>query len=193
MNSVNDRPLITRPPTQEGRSDRDVTMYRIKNHLEDIEFNGLLIAEASTERVDDPRWTEIQIYRTDGGQYVVHRVGRSVVYHVADGPCNFGVTTLGARLPEDAEPCRPRNKRFGRSCEPPARDDPHFDPDAAYEMELDLHSADVCSATEVPRRLSQSRGGTESMSSVSHRALRVAIETDPDLRAALTAQIRRVD
>jgi len=170
-----------------------VTSYRVMNHLEVIEFNGRLIATASTERQDDPRWTEIKIYRTDSGRYVVHRTGRSVVYHHLDGPCNFGIATRGRDLPPDAEPCRPTNKRQGRSCLPPAMDADAFDPDATYEMEMDLHSADVCEAEDVPRKLSQFRGGNEVMSSVSRRALQTAVDADPDLRAALTAQVRRVD
>lgn len=170
-----------------------MTQHRVMNHLEVIEFDGERVATASTERQDDPRWTEIEIFRTDGGRYVVHRVGRSVVYHVADGPCNFGIGTRGADLPPDAEPCRPSNKRQGRSCRPPAQDDPAFDPDATYEMELDLHSADVCAPEEVPRKLSQWRGGNETMSSVSRRALQEAVDRDPELRAALTASVRRVD
>lgn len=170
-----------------------MTQFRVMNHLEAMLFSGRLIAEASTERQDDPRWTEIAIYRTDTGRYVVNRIGRSVVYHLADGPCNFGVGTLGKDLPPDAEPCRPANKRYGRSCQPPAPNDPDFDPEASYEMELDLSSADVCEAEEVPRRLSQHRAGTESMSSVSRRALQLAVDHDPELRDKLTAQVRRVD
>lgn len=170
-----------------------MTQFRVMNHLETLLFTGERIAVASTERQDDPRWTEIEIYKTTNGNYVVHRTGRSVVYHLADGPCNFGVGTKGKDLPPDAEPCRPENKRYGRSCQPPAPDDPHFDPDATYEMELDLSSADVCEAEEVPRRLSQVRGNTESMSSVSRRALQLAVDHDPELRDKLAAQLRRVD
>lgn len=170
-----------------------MTTHRVRNHLEVIEFEGELIAEASTERQDDPRWTEIKIYRTDAGRYVVHRTGRSVVYHVAGGPCNFGVATRGSDLPPDAEPCRPQNKRQGRSCLPPGPDDPGFDPSAEYEMELDLHSADVCNPEEVPRKLSQFRGGTEMMSSVSRRALQEAVDNDPALKSVLTEHVRRVD
>jgi hypothetical protein len=166
-----------------------VTIYRVPNHLEVFEFDGQLISSASTERTDDPRWTELNIYRTDSGRYVIHRVGKSVVYHARGGPCNFGVATPGEDLPDDAEPCR--------RCRPPATDDPDFNPRDHYELEQDFHSAVVCTGPEVPQRLTRrgenrATGAPEDfMSSVSRRALQGAIDHDPDLRAAVTS-VRRV-
>lgn len=35
-----------------------------------------------SSRRDEPRWTEMSIYRTAGGSYVLEKVGRSVVTHM---------------------------------------------------------------------------------------------------------------
>lgn len=41
-------------------------------------FDGVLLGHASSKnRPDQPRWTELAIYRTLGGNYVVHKVGKS--------------------------------------------------------------------------------------------------------------------
>jgi len=46
-----------------------------------MKFTGEEIAFVSTQREDEPRWTEMRIYRTAAGAYVFRRTGRSVMYH----------------------------------------------------------------------------------------------------------------
>lgn len=46
-----------------------------------MKFMGEEIAFVSTQREDEPRWTEMRIYRTAEGGYVFRRTGRSVMYH----------------------------------------------------------------------------------------------------------------
>lgn len=163
------------------------TKFQVKNQLEVIEFEGDLIAEATTERPNDPRWTEINIYRTTGGSYVIHRVGRSVVYHLHGSECNYGIATAGAKLPRDAEPCP--------TCKP-ASPEELFQEDL-FDLEIDIHSAEVCTAVELPQRLThkkvnRSTGQEERfMSSVSRRALQGALDADPGLASAVM-NVRRV-
>lgn len=49
-------------------------------------LDGTLLALSSSQRDDSDRWIEFWLYRTDDSErYVLHRIGRSTVYHVL--PC----------------------------------------------------------------------------------------------------------
>lgn len=49
-----------------------------------IEFDGELLADVSSRRPGAPRWTELRLYRTDGGVYVLEKIGASTVLHATD-------------------------------------------------------------------------------------------------------------
>lgn len=49
-----------------------------------IEFDGTMLAEVSSRRSGAPRWTELRLYKTDSGIFVLEKVGRSVVLHAPD-------------------------------------------------------------------------------------------------------------
>lgn len=53
-------------------------------------FVGEEIAFVSTHRDDEPRWTEMRIYRTEDGAYVFRRTGKSVMYHRPECARIFG-------------------------------------------------------------------------------------------------------
>jgi hypothetical protein len=56
-----------------------------------VRFTGTILAQKSSKQGrDDLRWTEIEIYRTAAGNYIVHKVGRSVVVHKPDRDCTSG-------------------------------------------------------------------------------------------------------
>ena len=48
----------------------------------DLRFLGAEIAHVTSEKPDGPsskRWTELTLYKTDSGKYVVHKVGVSLL------------------------------------------------------------------------------------------------------------------
>lgn len=45
----------------------------------DLIFEGELLADLSSRRGDQQRWTEIRIYRTESDRYVTERIGRTTV------------------------------------------------------------------------------------------------------------------
>lgn len=51
-----------------------------------IEFDGHLLAEISSRRSGSPRWTELRLYRSESGLFVLEKVGRSVVIHAPKCP-----------------------------------------------------------------------------------------------------------
>ena len=58
-----------------------MTAYRLTRAGDvDLEFTGECLADTSSrERADQPRWSEVRIYRTDSGKYVTEMIGRSIV------------------------------------------------------------------------------------------------------------------
>lgn len=55
--------------------------YRIRDGARLVTFNGDVLAEVSSHRPSSPRWTELTLYVTDSGRYVLSKVGRSQVLH----------------------------------------------------------------------------------------------------------------
>jgi hypothetical protein len=51
-----------------------------------IEFEGERLAEVSSRRSGSPRWTELRLYRTQSGVFVLEKVGASVVVHAPGCP-----------------------------------------------------------------------------------------------------------
>lgn len=54
-----------------------------------LRFNGERLAAADSKRPDGVRWSEVAIYRVDGGRYVVQTVGRTTHANERD---RFAVT-----------------------------------------------------------------------------------------------------
>lgn len=105
-----------------------------------LTFTGALLAAASSAGPGRLRWAELALYRWDGGDstpFVLHRVGRSRVYHAAPSPC---VPTRTARAVEDsgldptAQPCP--------ACRPPDLD--ALGPDSEIIPEKPWHAYHLC-------------------------------------------------
>lgn len=93
------------------------------------EWDGWLIDSDSTETPDIQRWTEIQVYLTITGAYVVRVLGRSVVYHRHDSDCNTGKSQLGWDMDVDLRPCW--------KCRPEAYKRPDQG-NAMFDVEVDI-------------------------------------------------------
>lgn len=58
------------------------TTYQVRDRSRLLSFTGTQLATVSSRQ--DPsqtRWTEMSLYVTDGGSYVLEKVGRSIVTH----------------------------------------------------------------------------------------------------------------
>lgn len=81
-------------------------MYEILDRVRRIRFNGRMIGKASTQREGGgPRWTDITIYVTEAGSYVIQREGVSLVYHRAESSCRGGELVRNEDILEDSVPC----------------------------------------------------------------------------------------
>ena len=163
------------------------TTYRVQDRYEQIEFSGTLLADVSTETPDSDRWTEIRIYRTIAGSYVVERVGRSVIYHEHDGPCNTGVPVRSGDLDDMFTPCR--------RCQ--VADLDVISQNEMVDQELDKHQTDVVDAAGVQgvltlQRRDHNRGENVSyLSNPALRALALAANADSAL-CDVRSHVRRV-
>jgi hypothetical protein len=150
--------------------------HKVNDQYGILEFEGELIGEASTESDRSPRWTEIQIYRTTGGNYVVSRVGVSLVYHNMDATCASGLPRLARDLVENdqrqLEPCD--------DCQP--ADLEALPPATRVRVETDRHSAEAVPADKLVQALTLKRAnGSTYVSNVAQTALSMALENDPSL------------
>jgi hypothetical protein len=60
--------------------------YQVRDGPRLITFDGVLLGFVSSQRTGNPRWTEMSIYKTTGGTYVLEKVGRSTVTHMPGCP-----------------------------------------------------------------------------------------------------------
>lgn len=70
-----------------------------------VEFTGTKLGHATSEmHKRQARWSEITIYKTDAGTYIVHKVGHSRVFHKPGAQCSKKGVTVKPTL--DLIPCR---------------------------------------------------------------------------------------
>lgn len=55
--------------------------FNLQDGQRPITFEGWKIAEADSQNGNDYRWTELTLYKTLTGRYVLEKVGRSDVFH----------------------------------------------------------------------------------------------------------------
>lgn len=170
-------------PQGEGNA---VETIRVRDAAQIIEFDGFMLSNVSTETSAIPRWTEMELYRTEDGRYVLCIIGRSVVYHRHDGPCNSGVPTpiaeLSDDLMEDLEPCR--------RCNPP--DVEELARVSTIDLEEDRHAAHVADrAADVISKLRDPKSSSGSISGPGQRLLAMASKVDDGIRSAAT-QVNRI-
>jgi len=65
-----------------GKVDGVMRRYRLYNDRQSVIFEGTLLASVTSERDGVQRWTDIEIFRTKGGRFIVNKVGVSVVAHL---------------------------------------------------------------------------------------------------------------
>lgn len=160
--------------------------FVVRDRLREIGFNGRELGRASTEKDDSLRWTEIIIYKTVGGKYVIERLGRSLVYHVPESSCDSGqgFPVLGKQLSDESEPCP--------QCRPKVPEDEGFNPEWVFSHERTISSAEVVDRPEELHDALSMYDKRRKVSRISHvasTALHVASSNDPEL---LNAIIRRV-
>ena len=60
--------------------------FIVQDGFRRITFDGDLLARASSKRPGVWRWTDLALYRTTGGTYILEKIGASRVTHTRDCP-----------------------------------------------------------------------------------------------------------
>jgi hypothetical protein len=55
--------------------------FDVRDGQRPVTFVGWMVADADSQGGGDPRWTELALYRTTSGKYVLEKIGRSDVFH----------------------------------------------------------------------------------------------------------------
>jgi len=63
-----------------------MSKFTVQDGFRKITFDGDLLARASSERPYPRRWTDLALYRTEAGAYILEKIGASRVMHVSDCP-----------------------------------------------------------------------------------------------------------
>jgi hypothetical protein len=161
---------------------KPMTEFTARHGSERYVFDGVRLASVTTDDGNLLRWTEITIYRTEAGKYVVEKIGRTLVYHSGEPgfDCsNYGIVIKPENLPEKAQWCP--------ICEPPD------DPVNPVRMETDRYNTivtetapaliDACRLTNNDSR--SDSFGTTFLPDVARWALTQAAELDEGVRDAV--------
>jgi hypothetical protein len=160
--------------------------YTVQDRVRRLSFQGKLIGKSSTRRSGSLRWTDISIYRTAGGQYIVQREGLSLVYHWENASCARGELISPKELLAEGLDVPPIDQPVACPiCDPPQRDvlsALQSNPGQGFRREVTISSADVTSdPQDIPRHL-LFKGR---LTTVGVEALEEAVRNDPALRGTL--------
>lgn len=150
-----------------------------------ITFRGDLLAKASTRRPNAWRWTDLALYRTTGGTYILEKIGASRVMHIAD--CPFVIADL-PRFQEIYPGEDPEDDAY-HFCDP-STSDPCVPDGALYDfpsllVEQDRHWAQISDdAPSVVRSLMRYRNGSRWLPRVSVQLLSRAADVDEKVKVA---------
>lgn len=160
--------------------------FELTTHdLTTYEFEGERIGHASTEHDDSLRWTEVLIFKTSSGRYVVQRLGRSIVYHLLDSSCSSnGDEISGSEISEESEPCD--------KCNPPVPEAEGFDPEQRFRHEVTISRVDVVDEpSQIRDVLMVVKPHREPfLSSVAFSAIQDAVRHDPALIGVFERKVR---
>jgi hypothetical protein len=164
------------------------TRFDLTDGRQKITFTGVKLSAASSQTDSNPqaRWTELAIYKTSAGRYVLEKIGRSDMFH-EPGCSKFGkgalhYDALGDALDEldpDASP-----EEYFLPC-PDCR--PSYDLDEPVVVEQDMHKVDAfASPSELVEALYHRKGGTvRSLSYLSRSLLEQAALLDEGIAEEL--------
>lgn len=177
-----DRPKITDEAISTSEPAR---AYEALDNMRPVEFTGWMIGRSSTEYPGSPRWTELRVFRTAGGQYLVQKIGASRVYHRRDG-CKRGVVVRNPEILETDMPCP--------VCKPPgladldeirdAAEDRGTEDPTTYRKEVEVSRVEEAYH---PRNVPNLLLWQGKMTVVATDALNQALRNDPELREILLA------
>jgi hypothetical protein len=160
--------------------------FEVYDRRQPVRFTGHRLAHTSSRRTDDaPRWTELSIYRTVSGKYIMVTEGKSLVYHYDAQSCRGGERVRNEDIDDYGIPCT--------SCKPPGLDEldtlADKGDDAWYRQEKTMSSINIA---HEPRHVQSMLSYRGKMTSLANDLLNQAMDNDEDLKNALSV-VQTVD
>lgn len=146
-------------------------MFEVKDGARTLQFNGKKLGASTSWRRGSTRWIEFELYRTDGGSYILSRVGVSLVYHGAACAlvAKYDLTEVPAdEILDDSIPCE--------ECDPTFEADLLFPEKHRYWAQVYDEAIDVLDAL-----YKYNDNGVEYLTYVAKRLLDQAAKADSDI------------
>ena len=163
-----------------GDSDLTVKPRAVHDDSRTINFTGVLLSSISSARTGRLRWTVIEVYRTDGGLFVGHRVGRSLIVHDVSCMSISGRRLPGLEVVKNSD--TPIDQRMPcPECKPKIQKAYSDDP-LSLRVEIDRHWTSICdSAEQLYDELHTTRHGARSLSYMASTLLVNAAQHDAEI------------
>lgn len=148
-------------------------------------FDGVQLATATSDNGQALRWTEVALYRTIGGAYVIHKIGRTVAYHVRDATSckSHGSETEVSVALKDC-----RTLIICPVCSP--RDLEDYAPSAKVRVEADRSTVLIAASPgDAVAACYTDIQGQRYLTKTASRALKAAADLDDSLRLAWMVQV----
>ena len=154
------------------------SIFEVKDGKRTIQFRGQKLAASSSRARYSSRWIEFTLYKTEGGTYVLHRLGVSTIFHAStcELVTKYGLhETYNVDLSTTAHPCE--------ECRPSASD-------PLVYPELDRHWTLTTKDPEaILKALYRPDGsGGRYLTKVAERLLDDASDVDSEIDAAYRVQ-----
>jgi hypothetical protein len=169
--------------------------FEVKDGAKTVTFEGWHLGSSSSHTPESLRWTELSLYKTLAGAYILEKVGRSDVFHTEDCPRtdrNGKPMSKGKRFVslDDAMPDDAEEEDYLEDWFVPCPDcRPDYDAAPVY-VERDIFSAPVHSNAErVVAALYQTKGANRFLSRIARDLLEQAVERDAALRAEVAKPV----
>lgn len=150
--------------------------HQVRDGDRTLVFDGALLAESSSRRRGNPRWVEFQLFRTDGGSYILSRVGMTVVFHGADCALVNQYRLKRGDVDRNTWPCE--------SC------NPYHDDEELYPERIRYWAQVMKKPSAVVEALMKfDDQGARYLTLVAQRLLNEASEVDPQIAAAYRVEV----
>lgn len=156
-------------------------MIEVKDGNRTLYVEGVQIGSSTSYRRGSTRWIEFQLYKTESGQYVLSRIGVSLVYHGAacELVTNYNLQEIPyGHLKIDSIPCE--------RCNPTGEADLVFPEKDRYWAQVSDNPGAVLEAL-----YKYDEFGAKYLTSVAKRLLESAGRTDKDIQKVYTFETIR--
>jgi hypothetical protein len=150
--------------------------HQVRDGERTLQFDGVLLAESSSHRRGNPRWVEFQLFRTKGGNYILSRIGKTVVFHGVDCGLVSQYRLREGYVDLDAWPCE--------SCNP-YHDEPQLYPERIRYWAQVMRAPSA--VVEALMKIDES--GARYLTLVAQRLLHQASEADSGIANAYRVEI----